>query len=126
MLDFFVKIGQALLFGILTPDVLDRWVKVAQTAQGLMTPAIAIIIGVITWQIQRQQVRTQQQQAETNHRQYRLALLERRMKVFDATMDFIGLILRHAAIEEFEPIRKFIRDTREHHLFFVEMKSERT
>src|SRR5581483_8265362 len=100
-----------LLFGLLRPDALERWVKVAQIVQGLVTPAAAIVIGVFTWRIQHQQVRTQ-------HLQYRFTVIERRMKVFDSTMEFIALVLRDSTISTLEPLIKLLRETREHHLLF--------
>jgi hypothetical protein len=87
------------------------WVAVAKVVMALLTPAIAIWIGVVTSRIQRQQVKTQRQQ-------YRFALIERRMKVFDGTMEFIVLVLREARIETRESLFKLIQDTREHHLLF--------
>jgi hypothetical protein len=97
---------------------LDIAVKIAQAVQGLFTPVIAVVIGYFTWRIQRQQVITQQQQAETTRLQYRFGLMERRMKVFDATMGFIALVIRKARMETIEPILKLDQDTREHHLLF--------
>lgn len=111
MVEFLVKIGQALLFKFLSHDVLDRLVKIAQIIQGTVTPAVAIIIGLITWRIQRQQAKTQQLQ-------YRYTVVERRMKVFDATLEFIALVLRDARIPTLEPLIKLLRETREHHLLF--------
>ena len=97
---------------------IDFWVKVAQTVQGFLTPVIAVLIGLITYRIQRQQVNTQQQQARTHHVQHRLALMKRRMKVFNATLDFIALVLREARIERLDPLFKLMRETREKHLLF--------
>ncbi len=97
---------------------IDLWIKVAQIVQGLLTPVIAILIGVITVRIQRQQARTQSQQAGTHRLQYRLALMDRRMRVFDATQEFIGIVLREARIERGDQLFQFLRDTREHHLLF--------
>ncbi len=94
------------------------WVKVAKVVQALATPAIAIWIAILSSRIQRQQAKTQQQQAQTSHLQYRLALLERRMKVFDTTLDFIAMIVMEARVETMEPLRKLLRDTREHSLLF--------
>jgi hypothetical protein len=105
--------------------LLDTAVKIAQVVQGIITPAIAVVIGYFTWRIQRQQVVTQQQQAETTRLQaqttrlqYRFGLMERRMKVFDATMAFIVFVLRHARIDSLDPIFQLNLDTREHHLLF--------
>jgi predicted membrane protein len=97
---------------------IDFWVKVAQIASALLTPVIAVWIFIISSRIQRQQAKTQQQQARTNHLQYRLALMERRMKVFNSTVEFIALVLQQARIETLAPLLKLSWDTREHHLLF--------
>jgi hypothetical protein len=83
---------------------LDGWVKAAQIAQGFSAPLLALVLGVITVLVQLRQSETQRQQAKTNHLQYRLALFERRMKVFDATMAFIALVMREAQIKTYEPL----------------------
>ena len=98
--------------------VSDFWVKAAQIAQGFSTPVIAASAAIITFRIQRRQTRTQEQQAKTQGLQHRLALMDRRMKVFNATMEFIVLVLQEAKIDKFEPLRKLLYDTREHHLLF--------
>jgi hypothetical protein len=94
------------------------WVKAAKVVQALATPAIAIWIAILSSRIQRQQVKTQQQQADTHHLQYRLALIERRMKVFEATLDFIAMVVREARVQTLEPCFKLLRETREHNLLF--------
>ena len=40
------------------------------------------------------------------------------MKIYDATIEFIGFILRGAEVETVEPLFKLIRETREAHLLF--------
>jgi hypothetical protein len=90
------------------------WVKVTQVFQALLTPVIGIatvVIGVIATRIQRQQ-------ALTNRLQHRLALFDRRIKIFDATQDFILLVVREARIETMEPLFKLTQDTKERHLLF--------
>src|SRR5271167_387699 len=90
------------------------WVKVAHVLQALLTPAIGIAtvrIGVIATKIQRQQT-------ETSRLQYRLALLERRMKVFDATLALIALVIRDGLVNTMEPLYQLERDTGEHRLLF--------
>jgi hypothetical protein len=87
------------------------WVAVAKVVMALLTPAIAIWIGIVTSRIQRQQVVTQRQQ-------YRFALIERRMKVFDGTQEFIVSVLREGEIKGRDSLFKLIQDTREHHLLF--------
>lgn len=97
---------------------IDFWVKVAQVVQASLTPIIAIWIGIVTSRIQRQQAKTQQQQAQTNHLQHRLALLDRRMKIFNSTLDFIVLIVTDGNVQSRDPLSKLLRETREHHLLF--------
>jgi 7-keto-8-aminopelargonate synthetase-like enzyme len=97
---------------------IEFWVKVAQIVQASLTPLIAIWIGIVTSRIQRQQAKTQQQQAQTTHLQHRLALLDRRMKIFNSTQEFIALVLRDAKVEEIKTLSQCVRDTREHHLLF--------
>jgi phosphate/sulfate permease len=97
---------------------IDFWVKVAQIAQGFSTPIIAALVAFITFIIQRRQTKTQERQAETQRLQHRLALLDRRMKVFNATQEFIALVLQEARIENLGPLFKLTRETREHHFLF--------
>jgi hypothetical protein len=97
---------------------IDSWVKAAQIAQGFSTPVIAALAAVITFRIQRRQANTQEHQAKTQHLQHRLALMERRMKIFNATLDFILPVVRDANIEIWEPLFQLRRNTREHHLLF--------
>jgi hypothetical protein len=49
---------------------------------------------------------------------HRLALMEKRMKVFDATIEFISLVLREAVIKTMDPLFRLMRDTRERDLLF--------
>lgn len=100
------------------PHGIDTWVKFAQIAQGFSTPVIAALAAVITFRIQARQANTQEQQAKTQHLQHRLALMERRMKVFNATLEFIVLVLQEARIENHDPLRKLLYETREHPLLF--------
>jgi len=90
------------------------WFKVAHVFQALLTPVIGIatvVIGAIALGIQRQQ-------AATNKLQRRLAIFERRMKVFDSTLDFIALVLREARMESLTPLFQLLRNTRERQLLF--------
>lgn len=43
---------------------------------------------------------------------------ERRMKIYNATKEFIGLVAGEAAVKSREPLFKFAGDTQDHHLFF--------
>lgn len=89
------------------------WSKVAPLLQSLLTPVIAIAtiaLGVVTIRIQRQQART-------NALHLRLALFERRMKVFDATMNMIAAVLRDAKVD-LNQLFDLIRETRDHEMLF--------
>lgn len=97
---------------------LDSWSKLAQIVQGFATPLIAVFIGIITYRIQRQQANIQQQQATINHLQHRLALMDRRMKVFNSTLEFVVLVVREAQVASLDSLFKLLRDTREHALLF--------
>ena len=97
---------------------IDSWVKVAQIAQGFSTPVIALLVAFITFLIQRRQTKTQERQAETQRLQHRLALMDRRLKVFNAAQEFIALVLQEARLTSLEPLFKLTRETREHHFLF--------
>ena len=90
-----------------------EWAQVAKALQALLTPAIGIatvVVAVIASRIQRQQ-------AETNRRQYRLALFEKRMKVFEATQTLIATIIRDATID-LNQLFQFLRETRDASFLF--------
>lgn len=96
----------------------DFWVKVAQITQGFLTPVIALLLGVITYQLQRQQTKAHQQAAETHRLQYRFGLMDRRLKVFSATLEFISLVVRLGRVESLEPLGTLMWETRERALLF--------
>jgi hypothetical protein len=58
------------------------WEKLVQVLSALLTPAIAIVAAYIAYQ-----------QYVTKRLQHRLAMLEKRMRVFDSTMDLIAAIV---------------------------------
>jgi hypothetical protein len=103
------------------------WLKVAQVLQALLAPVVAIatvVIGILAVKIQRVAVQAQalaveiqRQQATTNHRQFRLALFEKRMKVFNSTMELIGLVLRDPNID-LRRLFQFLSETCEVDLLF--------
>lgn len=110
------------------------WMQAASVLQAWLTPVLAfatIVLGIATVLIQRRQsqsARVQAEsakaqaesarvQAETNHLQYRLALFERRMKVLNATMNLIRVVLRDAKVET-QQLFQLIIDTREHEFLF--------
>jgi len=82
---------------------MDFWVKLAQITQGFLTPVIAVLLGIITYQFQRQQTETQERAAETHRLQYRFGLMDRRMKVFIATQEFISHVCRLGRVDSLEP-----------------------
>jgi len=89
------------------------WLKVAQVLQALLAPVIAIAAAVIS----RISIQIQRRQADTNRLQYRLALFDKRMKVFNSTMDLIAVILREARIEQ-KRVFQFLHETQEGDLLF--------
>lgn len=98
--------------------VSDSWVKAAQIAQGFSTPVIAALVAVITFRIQRRQANTQEQQAKTQHLQHRLALMDRRMKVFNAVVEFIGGVIKRGSMVSLEPLFTLAVETRESYALF--------
>jgi hypothetical protein len=82
------------------------WQRLVNIFSALLTPTIAIIAVSIAWR-----------QHKTNRNQFRLALLERRMKVFDATGELIGKTMREARVE-IADLQKFLWDTRESFFLF--------
>ena len=92
--------------------------KLAQITQGFLTPVIAVLLGIITYQLQRQQTKTQQQAAETHRLQYRFGLTDRRMKVFNATQEFISEVCRLGRVETLDPLFTLMRETRERPFLF--------
>jgi len=89
------------------------WVKVAHVLQALLTPVIGIATVVIGWIA----IKIQRQQAATNRLQYRLALFERRMRVFDATMDLLAEVVQKSRVD-LNRLQILLMDTREHELLF--------
>jgi hypothetical protein len=89
------------------------WVRNAPVLQAVSTLVIGsgtLTVGALVWLVQRQQ-------AITNRRQYRLALFEKRMKVFDSTMNLIAEVLRDARVE-LDQLFQLLRDIREHEFLF--------
>lgn len=73
---------------------------------GLLTPLIALLAVYIAWQ-----------QHKTNRDHFRLALLERRLKVFGGVQELIATVLRQARIRP-EDLSKFLWETRESDFLF--------
>ena len=63
------------------------WEKVVRVFSAFLTPVIGLLVAYIAWQ-----------QHKTNRNQFKLALLVRRQKIFDATAGFIAVVLKHAKV----------------------------
>jgi hypothetical protein len=72
----------------------------------LLTPLIALIALYIAWQ-----------QFEINRRQHRLALFEKRLAVFNSTMQMISAVVQ-TANPTLAQCFQFIQDTRDHEFLF--------
>jgi hypothetical protein len=82
------------------------WEKLVRVLAALLTPVIAIVTAYIAFQ-----------QYQTNRRQHRLALFEKRMAVFNSTMNLIASVLQRNAVE-LEQLFTLLRETRDHELLF--------
>jgi hypothetical protein len=83
-----------------------NWDELVKIFSALLTPVIAIVAVYIAWL-----------QNKTNKNQFRLALLERRLKVFNAAGELIGKVLTHARVEVAD-LQKFLWETRESDFLF--------
>jgi hypothetical protein len=82
------------------------WERLVRVLAALLTPVIAIVTTYIAFQ-----------QFQTNRRQHRLALFEKRMAVFNSTMNLIASVVQ-AARAELDQLFRLIRETRDHELLF--------
>jgi tRNA A-37 threonylcarbamoyl transferase component Bud32 len=82
------------------------WEKLVRVVSALLVPVIAGVTAYIAWQ-----------QSKNNKNQFRLALMERRSKVFNATGELIATILRQARINN-DDLAKFLWETRETEFLF--------
>jgi hypothetical protein len=80
--------------------------KLVGVFAALLTPTIAGIAVYIAWQ-----------QHKINRGQFRLALLERRFRVFDATGELIATVLRQGRVSA-EDLQKFLWETRDNEFLF--------
>jgi hypothetical protein len=80
--------------------------KLTRVFAALLTPTIGAIAVYIAFQ-----------QYKTNKNQFRLALLERRLKVFDSASELIATVLRHARVDV-PDLTKFLSGTRESEFLF--------
>lgn len=83
-----------------------NWSELFKISSGLLTPLIAAIAAHIAYQ-----------QWKTNDLQRRLALFEKRLAVFDATMNMLASVLREANAE-LEHCFRFLKETRDHEFLF--------
>ena len=81
-------------------------VKIGTVLSGFLTLVIAGIAVYIAWQ-----------QHKTNRNQFRLALLERRLKVFNSTGELIGIAISRGKVEN-DDLMKFLFETRENEFLF--------
>ena len=80
--------------------------EVVSASAALLTPMIAVVALYIAWQ-----------QHRTNRNQFRLALLEKRLKIFNGAAELIGKVLRLGRIES-EDLSQFLWETRESDFLF--------
>ncbi len=92
-------------------------VTTVSAVQSVLALVITVGLGIVTYKVQRQQTEIARQQAATNRLQYRLALFDRRMKVFDAVTDLLGEIFRNARIN-LDQLNMLARETRDRELLF--------
>lgn len=77
------------------------WGKVVRVFSALLTPVIALLANGIALQ-----------QHKTNRNQFRLALLDKRIKVFNGAGELIATVLGEAKIGS-DGLAKFLWETRE-------------
>jgi hypothetical protein len=82
------------------------WEKLVRVLAALLTPVIACVTAYIAWQ-----------QHKTNQNQFRLALFERRIKVFNFTGDLIAAVLTQGRVGN-DDLNKFLWETRESGFLF--------
>lgn len=82
------------------------WALVSHTMSAFLTPLIAVIAVFIAYQ-----------QFVINRRQHRLALFEKRMAVFNATMKMIASVIQ-SANPNLQQCFQFMQDTRDHEFLF--------
>lgn len=83
-----------------------NWAEVGRVLSALLTPLIAVLTGYIAIQ-----------QYRINRAEFRLALRDRRMKVFESTMELIGTVLRKARVET-DDLNKFLVGTSDGEFLF--------
>lgn len=99
-------LGLALKFEIARSHIL-------QVFSALLTPIIAIVTVCILWQ----QKNVADQRQKTNRNQFRLALLEKRLNVFNGAGELVATVLRTGKIDS-DALQKFLWETREKEFLF--------
>jgi hypothetical protein len=82
------------------------WDKVVRVLSALLTPTIVLLTCFIAWH-----------QHKTNKNQFRLALLERRLKILNGTREFIAKVIGQANIQTAD-LTTFLQETRESEFLF--------
>jgi hypothetical protein len=82
------------------------WSYVGRVLSAAITPLVAVIATYVAIA-----------QFLINRRQYRLALFEKRMAVFNSTMNMIASVVQ-SANPKLDECLKFLRETRDHELLF--------
>lgn len=82
------------------------WEKVVRVSSAFLTPVIALVTAYIAWQ-----------QHKTNKNGFRLALFERRLKVFNSATELIFKTIEDADIQ-IPDLKQFLWDSRESEFLF--------
>jgi hypothetical protein len=82
------------------------WESAVRVLSALLTPVIALVAVYIAWQ-----------QHKINKNQFRLALLDKRMRVFSGAGELIATVMREARID-LQGLVKFYQETRESDFLF--------
>jgi hypothetical protein len=91
---------------VISSSCLVDWDRVVRIFSALLTPVIALLAAYIAWQ-----------QHKTNRNQFRLALLDKRIRVFTGAGELIATVLREAKIDS-DGLAKFLWETREGDFLF--------
>lgn len=82
------------------------WERLVRVLSASLVPLIGIVTTYIAWQ-----------QHKTNKNQFRLALFDRRLKVFDSTGELTAIVLRQGRVGA-DDLVKFLRETSESEFLF--------
>src|SRR5437879_2462811 len=106
LLLWIINLGIVVLLLIVGQLLMNLITSIMPVLAALLTPTIAAIAVLIAYE-----------QFVVNHRQYRLALFEKRWTIFNAVAKFIAGILQEANITMPQCI-KLLQDTRDHEFLF--------